>query len=71
MILICMKGGGEFDDKGWKGGCPFGCGGGFFFPKDQLGGSEENGEESFAEWIERKNCMDRLEMIDDSVKGES
>jgi predicted nucleic acid-binding Zn-ribbon protein len=45
MIFICMNCGREFDDKGWKGGCPFGCGGGFFFPKDQLDDNEDNGEE--------------------------
>jgi len=52
MIFICMKCGGEFDDKGWKGGCRFGCGGAMFIPKHQLGGYEG---ESFSEWIERRN----------------
>jgi predicted nucleic acid-binding Zn-ribbon protein len=55
MIHICMKCGGEFDDKGWKGGCPFGCGGSMFIPKHQLGGYEG---ESFSEWIERRNYED-------------
>ncbi len=55
MVFICMKCGREFEDKGWKGGCPFGCGGGLFLPKDKLDGDREDGEETFAEWIERKN----------------
>jgi hypothetical protein len=52
-----MNCGGEFDEKGWKGGCPFGCGGSMFFPKHQRAGCEE---ETFNEWIERKNDEDLI-----------
>jgi hypothetical protein len=57
MLFICMNCRREFDSKGWKGGCPFGCGGGLLFPKHQLG--EYEGE-TFQEWMERRDYEDDL-----------